>query len=52
MKKKYDEKELIILLRNYLKQIKSRQNPCFESYSLSELIKCFYLYKLPLPTIE
>ena len=49
MKKKYDEAELIKLLRNHLKKTNSKQNPCFENYTLNELLKCFYLYKLPFP---
>ena len=52
MKKKYDEIELIKVLRNYLKKINSKQNPCFENYRLNELVKCFYLYQIPFPIID
>ena len=52
MKKKYDEIDLINILRNYLKKINSKQSPRFENYSLNELLKCFYLYNLPLPIRE
>jgi len=52
MKKKVQEKEILInMLQNYLKQINSKQTPSFETYSNDELIKCFYVYKLPLPVL-
>ena len=53
MKKKFEEKQILIsLLQNHLKQTKSKQKPAFETYSNEELIKCFYIYKLPLPVIS
>ena len=53
MKKKIQEKEILIsLLQNYLKQIKSKQTPSFETYTNEELVKCFYIYKIPLPNIS
>ena len=53
MKKKDEEKQILIsLLQNYLTEIKSKQKPCFETYTIEELIKCFHLYQIPLPKIE
>ena len=53
MKKKFEEKQILIsLLQNHLKKTKSKQKSAFETYSNEELIKCFYIYKLPLPVIS
>ena len=49
MKKKLEKQILISLLQNYLKQTNSKQSPAFDTYTNDELIKCFYLYHLPLP---
>jgi hypothetical protein len=52
MKKKFQDRQILIdLLQNYLKETKSKQTPSFTNYTTDELIKCFYLYKIPLPII-
>lgn len=46
MVKKLNREKIILYLRAYLQSIQSNQNPQFELYSDSELLKCIQLYKL------
>ena len=43
---KYNTKKMIEAFREYLEEINSKQNPRFETYSVNELLKVCFLYKI------
>lgn len=45
-KRSLDRARLISIFREYLKSINSPQNPQFESYSDTDLLKVAFLYRI------
>lgn len=43
---KYNQKKMIEAFRDYLEKTNSRCNPRFETYSINELLKVCFLYKI------
>ena len=50
--KKYNTKMMIQAFRSYLEETNSRCNPRFEIYTINELLKVCFLYKIDIKQFE
>ena len=49
---KYNTKKMIEIFRQYLENVNSKQNPRFETYTINELLKVCFLYKIDIKQFE
>ena len=43
---KYNTRKMIDAFREHLEKLNSKQNPRFETYTVNELLKCCFIFRI------